>query len=95
MVGMASKEHLRGLEEIAVNIVKNTVPLTKEEERICQRWKKTVTSFGIKEVPKQKEEGDFTARRIFRCNITSSGYCSWFDNKWMSIALSHENKWPR
>ena len=51
MLNAASREHLRGLEEVALNIVKQTVPLSESQVRICQRWRKPLRLLGLRKYP--------------------------------------------
>jgi hypothetical protein len=56
MVNLASKDQLRGMEEVCVNIIKNTVPLTPEQELICKRWKKPLRLLALKRYPNKKKK---------------------------------------
>ena len=40
LLNMISKDQIRALEEVAVNIVKNTVSLSDNDARVCRRWRK-------------------------------------------------------
>jgi NAD dependent epimerase/dehydratase family enzyme len=40
LVGFCSGEQLRAFEELALNIVKNTTPLSDDQIEVCRKWKK-------------------------------------------------------
>ena len=40
LLDLVTKDQLRALEEVAVNIVKNTVTLSDDDARICRRWRR-------------------------------------------------------
>ena len=56
VLGMVSKEQLRALEEIAVNIVKNTVSVTPDHMKTCRRWKKPLKLLALKRYPSKKKK---------------------------------------
>ena len=43
--------HLKGISEIALNIVKNSVKLTPEELKTCHRWRKSLKLLALKRFP--------------------------------------------
>ena len=50
-MNLAAKDQLKALEEIAVNIVKNTVALSEPDERICRRYRKPLRLLALKRYP--------------------------------------------
>ena len=53
--GLNSK-HMRGMTELAVNIVKNSVPLSPQEELACRRWRKSLRMLALKRYPIKKKK---------------------------------------
>ncbi len=54
---LATNEHLRGLQEASVNIIKNTVQLSEKDARICRRYRKPLRLLALKRYPaKNKRE---------------------------------------
>ena len=56
MVGYMNKQHMRGLTEVAVNIVKNSVGLKPEELKTCQRWRKALRLLALKRYPSKAKK---------------------------------------
>ena len=58
MIALANKDQMRGLEEVAVNICKNTLnePLSKQEEDVCRRWRKSLKLIALKRYPVAKKK---------------------------------------
>ena len=57
LLNMVSKDQMRALEEIAVNIVKNTVSLSDNDARVCRRWRKPLKLLALKRYPvKEKKQ---------------------------------------
>ena len=56
VIGLISKDRMRGLEEIAMNIVKNTVPLTDDEIKVCNRWKWPLKLLALKRYPSRRKK---------------------------------------
>ena len=51
------KNHVRAFEEVALNIVKNTINLSDADKRVCKRWKKPLKLLALKKYPvKYKRE---------------------------------------
>jgi hypothetical protein len=40
LLGFCSGEQMRAFEELALNIVKNTTPLSNDQIEICRKWRK-------------------------------------------------------
>ena len=56
LLDLVTKEQLRALEEVAVNIVKNTVTLS-DDARICRRWRRPSKLLALKRYPiKEKKQ---------------------------------------
>ena len=51
LLDLVTKEQLRALEEVAVNIVKNTVTLSDDDARICRRWRRPLKLLALKRYP--------------------------------------------
>ena len=57
LLNMVSKDQIRALEEVAVNIVKNTVSLSDNDARVCRRWRKPLKLLALKRYPvKEKKQ---------------------------------------
>ena len=57
LLDLMTKEQLRALEEVAVNIVKNTVTLSDDDARICRRWRRPLKLLALKRYPiKEKKQ---------------------------------------
>ena len=57
LLDLVTKEQLRALEEVAVNIVKNTVTLSDDDARICRRWRRPLKLLALKRYPiKEKKQ---------------------------------------
>ena len=56
VTGLISKDQTRGLEDIAVNIVKNTVPLTDDEIKVFKRWKRPLKLLALKRYPSRRKK---------------------------------------
>ena len=56
VLSAVSKGQLRGLEEVAVNIIKNTIPLKPAQEQVCRRWKKSLKLLALKRYPDKKKK---------------------------------------
>ena len=57
LLNMVSKDQVRSLEEVAVNIVKNTVSLSESDARVCRRWRKPLKLLALKRYPvKEKKQ---------------------------------------
>ena len=57
LLNMVSKDQMRALEEVAVNIVKNTVSLSDNDARVCRRWRKPLKLLALKRYPvKEKKQ---------------------------------------
>ena len=48
--GMDQK-YIRGISEVALNIVKNSVSLSPEELKTCHRWRKSLKLLALKRFP--------------------------------------------
>lgn len=48
---LVNKEQVRAFEEVAVNIVKNTVSLSPEQAIICRRWRRPLRLLALKRYP--------------------------------------------
>ena len=64
LLDLVTKEQLRALEEVAVNIVKNTVTLSDDDARICRRWRRplkllALKRYSIKEKKQVLQQGGF------------------------------------
>ena len=55
LLSMASKEQIKAMEEVALNIVKNTVSLSEDDAKVCRRWRKPLRLLALKRYP-QKEK---------------------------------------
>lgn len=51
LLDLVSKDQIRALEEVAVNIVKNTVKLSESDARVCRRWRKPLKLLALKRYP--------------------------------------------
>ena len=51
VVDCLGRNHLKGLTEVAVNIVKSTVQLTPQELSTCRRWRKSLKLIALKRYP--------------------------------------------
>ena len=57
LLDLVTKQQLRALEEVAVNIVKNTVTLSEDDARICRRWRRPLKLLALKRYPiKEKKQ---------------------------------------
>ena len=56
LVEHLNKEHLRGLTEVAVNVVKGTVPLNDDQTRVCRRWRKPLKLLALKRYPSKEKK---------------------------------------
>ena len=56
MVDFLNRDHLRGLSEVAVNIVKSTVELTPEQLQLCRRWRKPLKLLALKRYPVKEKK---------------------------------------
>jgi hypothetical protein len=56
MVNLLNPDHVKGFTEVAVNIVKNTVPLSHEHTETCKKWKKPLKSLALKGSIKKKKK---------------------------------------
>ena len=57
LLDLVTKDQLRALEEVAVNIVKNTVTLSDDDARICRRWRRPLKLLALKRYPiKEKKQ---------------------------------------
>ena len=48
LLAMANRDQIKAMEEIAVNVVKNTVGLSEADAKICRRWKKPLKLLALK-----------------------------------------------
>ena len=55
LMNLASKEQLKALEEVAINIVKNTVSLSDDQTRVCRRWRKPLRLLALKRYPSKEK----------------------------------------
>ena len=60
VVKAMNRNHFRGLTEVAVNIIKNTVKLSPEQMRICRRIRKPLKLLALKRYPTKEK------RKIFQ-----------------------------
>ena len=51
LLAMTSKQQIKAMEEVAVNIVKNTVSLSEDDTKICRRWRKPLRLLALKRYP--------------------------------------------
>ena len=51
VVDCLNRNHLRGLTEVAVNIVKNSIPLSSDDTKTCRRWRKSLRLLALKRYP--------------------------------------------
>ncbi len=56
LIGHLNKNHLRGLTETAVNIVKGTVALKEDQVKICRRWRKPLKLLALKRYPAKEKK---------------------------------------
>lgn len=56
LLGMCSNDQVRAMEEIALNIVKNTTPLSRHQEEVCRKWKKPLKLIALKRHPLKKKK---------------------------------------
>jgi hypothetical protein len=57
LLSYCSKDQIRALEEIALNIVKNNTPLSNTQLEVCKKWRKPLKMLALKRYPiKAKKE---------------------------------------
>jgi len=56
VVNHLTRSHLKGLTEVAVNIVKSSVPLTSDELKTCRRWRKSLKLLALKRYPAKEKK---------------------------------------
>ena len=56
VLGLVSKEQIRAFEEVAINIIKNTVSLTPEQEKTCRRWRRPLRLLALKRYPVKEKK---------------------------------------
>ena len=56
LVQNLNTKHMRGLTEVAVNIVKNTVPLPLPQQQACHKWRKSLRMLALKRYPTKKKK---------------------------------------
>jgi hypothetical protein len=56
LMDLATKDQIKALEEVALNIVKNTVALSDDEERVCRRWRKPLRLLALKRYPSKDKK---------------------------------------
>ena len=55
VVKAMNRHHFRGLTEVAVNMIKNTVKLSPDEMRVCRRWRKPLKLLALKRYPTKEK----------------------------------------
>ena len=48
MVNYMNRNHLRGVTEVAVNLVKGSVNLNDDKDKTCRRWRKSLRLLALK-----------------------------------------------
>ena len=56
LINYMNKEHMKGLTEVAVNLVKISIELTPEQLKICRRWSKPIKQLALKRLPLKKKK---------------------------------------
>ena len=56
LLGMCTNDQVRGMEEIALNIVKNTTPLNRNQVEVCRHWRKPLKLIALKRHPIKYEK---------------------------------------
>ena len=57
LLEMTSKDHIRAIEELALNIVKGTTPISESDTRLCRKWRRPLKLLALKRYPiKAKRE---------------------------------------
>jgi len=51
LLNACNKEHLKGFEEVCLNICKNSIPLTPQQLKTCKRWRKQIKLLALKRYP--------------------------------------------
>ena len=51
LLSYSTKDQIRGIEEIALNIIKNNTPLKPAELEVCRRWRKPLKMLALKRYP--------------------------------------------
>ena len=72
-----NKEQLRAFEELALNIVKGTTPLSADAEQVCRKWRRPLKLLALKRYPIKAKREILAERWIFRCHITSFSFSTW------------------
>lgn len=56
LLATLDRQQLKAIEEVALNIVKNTTHLTPEEIRVCQRWKQPIKLLALSRYPVREKK---------------------------------------
>ena len=51
-----NNKHIRGLEEVCLNICKNSVPLNEDQLKTCKKWRKKIRLLALKRYPLKKKK---------------------------------------
>ncbi len=56
LVDYMNKEHMKGVTEVAINLIKSSVQLTPEQLKICRRWSTPTKQLALKRLPLKKKK---------------------------------------
>ena len=51
LLASLSKEQIKAIEEVSLNIVKNTTSLSPDQIRVCERWRRPLKLLALKKYP--------------------------------------------
>jgi hypothetical protein len=51
VLGFCTSDQMRAFEELALNIVKNTTPLSTDQIEVCRKWKTPLKQLALRRLP--------------------------------------------